>query len=764
MKRIFVFALFGITCHVFSQFSINGTIKSESGEALVGANVVIKGLFKGDVTDQNGSYEIENLNAGNYEVVASFIGYQDLSEVVELSGNSILNFSLKPEEIMAEEIIVKGIRAGKDAPVPQTILERKTIQNVYNGEHPVFFIGDLSPSVYTESESGTSFANYGSMRLRGLDQKRINITLNGIPLNDMIDHGVYFSNFTDIANSFESVEIQRGVGTSSNGVASYAGSMNFESINLQKQDAGSVFQLGYGSYNSSRLNVQVNSGMINDKWAFHGSFNRIYSDGYKDNTQTEAYSYFFSGGYFGSKHTFKINAFDARAKNGLGYEAVDLATIKSDPTFNPLNENDVDDFGQQFAQLQHIYKHNKNLYLVNSLYFNGAGGDFPWGYIDSILIQYNYPLTNRHYGIISNIHYSGIENLDLNGGIHAYTFRRNNLEQVSPDFKNPYYDEKSTKDEISAFLRVRYQVNKLSLHGDVQFRNAILNIYPDYNFLALKDDGKLEKTWTFINPKVGLVYYISEGSNIYASVGYMGREPRKVDILGGYGLYDVETYDTLRKGIDFLHESVMDYEVGIKRYTNNYSTSINFFYMNFTNGILESGETIEFGSKVRSNVPESYRTGVEISMNYSPTEKLLFILNGMYMKSGIKEFRFSSDSITTKGLKPILSPETILNGTVNYSVTKNLKLDLSAKYVSESYITLANDEEFTLPSFFLINGRINLKFLKKHTFSLEINNITSAEYYTNGSPVDTNGDWVDDAPGYFVNAPINFFGTFTFCF
>ncbi|MDZ7689611.1 MAG: TonB-dependent receptor plug domain-containing protein [Balneolaceae bacterium] len=234
-------------------------------------------------------------------------------------------------------------------PIVQSIVRQRELEQVYNGEQPVFYLEDLTPAIFSYSESGTRLANYGSMRLRGMAQERINMTLNGVPLNDMIDHGVFFSNFTDISNSFESVQVQRGVGTSSNGVASYAGSINFESVNINDREKGGQVELGLGSFDSYRMNTSLSSGMINDKWSLYGSYSRILSDGYRYNTSTNAYSFFFSGGYFGEKDMIKINAFDARSKNGLGYSAVAKSDLQNDPRTNYLNENDKDDFGQRLG-------------------------------------------------------------------------------------------------------------------------------------------------------------------------------------------------------------------------------------------------------------------------------------------------------------------------------------------------------------------------------------------------------------------------------
>ncbi|MGD2034568.1 MAG: TonB-dependent receptor, partial [Bacteroidales bacterium] len=639
LRKLFLLLLLLAASRVFSQQRIHGTVTdAETGEVLVGATVRTEDGGAGTITDEQGFYAIV-IPAGSAPVlIIQFVGYE--TERLRTEGNAEVHVFLQPGQLL-EEVVVRGVRAGDGSPIVHSTLRKKEIEAVYRGQHPIYILSDLTPGIYTESESGTTFGNYGTMRLRGLEQKRINFTLNGVPLNDMIDHGVYFSNFTDIANSFETVQVQRGVGTSSTGAASYAGSVNFESVNLERQPAGAELQLGYGSYNSARINGRFNTGMLNDRWAFHGNYSRLYSDGYKDHTGTKAYSFFFSGAYFGEKDVVKINAFDARSRNGLGYEPVSEEILEEYPAYNPLDENDKDDFGQQFVQLQHIHTFTPEISLVSSLYYNGAGGDFLWGWRDSTgtLEQYNYPLKNDHVGFMSDIHYNVFEKLQFSGGFHIYTFRRNNLEQVSPDFANPYYDEHSRKNEFSAFAKLSYRLGRLTLMGDVDVRYAVLTITPDFGFLGIAPDEDLKKTWFFINPRAGISYAFSSRANVFASIGKTSREPTKTDILGGWGLYDAAAYADLREGIDFVHEQVMDVEFGFRHHSSGLKADINGFYMRFKDGILPTGETIEFGSQVRTNIPESYRTGIEFLVDYRPVDALRLSANAGYLYSRISELR-----------------------------------------------------------------------------------------------------------------------------
>jgi len=407
-------------------------LDASTREFLPGANIYLPKYETGDATDANGQFSI--LAEEGDSIVVSFVGYETIRTILR-DGMMIY---LEPELSM-EELIIRGVRASATDPVSQSTLSRSDIREVYNGEQPIFMLENLTPAVFSFSESGTRLANYGSMRLRGMAQERINFTLNGIPLNDMIDHGVFFSNFTDLGNSFESIQVQRGVGTSPNGVASYAGSVNFESINLEQTERGGELSLGAGSFDSYRMNASVASGKINDKWAFYGNYNRILSDGYRYNTFTDAYSFFFSGAYFGEKDLIKINAFEGRSQNGLGYLAVADTDLRQDPRTNYLNPNDTDNFGQQLIQLQHIRTFNEQLSLNSSVYYGGASGDYFFSYDGANgLEQINYPLQNRHYGLMSTLHIEQ-QDWEVSTGIHAYLFDRVNEESFSPDFENPYY-------------------------------------------------------------------------------------------------------------------------------------------------------------------------------------------------------------------------------------------------------------------------------------------------------------------------------------
>ncbi len=740
-----LFSLF-IYSQGFSQTISGYVYDAETNEPLVGANVVQLSTQSGTATRLDGSFELRVEEGILLQI--SFIGFKTI-EVEAFDGMEVF---LEPT-ISMEQLIIRAVRAEDTEPVTQSTISRAEIQAEYNGEQPVFYLEELTPSIVSYSESGTKLVNGGFMRLRGISQERINFTLNGVPLNDMIDHGVFFSNFTDISGSFESVQVQRGVGTSANGVASYAGSVNFESVNLENKKRGATIENGIGSFNTSRMNASVSSGMIDNSWSFYGNFSKIQSDGFRDNTSTDAYSFFFSGAYFGEKDLVKINAFEARSKNGLGYAAVAESDLEVDQTVNYLNENDKDDFGQRLLQIQHTRLFSDDFSTTSSLYYGGASGDYFFTYQDGAsLAQINYPLRNDHYGLMINGKLN-VSNLELNTGIHVYQFDRTNEESIAPDFANPYYLETSTKKEGSWFGRADWRTEKLLVTGDLQVRTMNLSIQPDYDFLGINPEGEIQKEWTFINPRVGFTYWFNNNISSYLSVGRTGREPTRIDVFGGFSLLN-SNYNEAR-GDNFNPEYVTDIEAGFKVNYQTVALAANLFYMDFTDEIAPIGQVLDFGVQERRNIENSYRAGLELDWTYIPIRELTYSGNAMLMTAEIESFT-DGDGNTFENVTPILTPEVIINQRLKYIIGNGFTVGISARYLGESYLALSNNQEDIVPSSFVLDSNVGFSF-KNAELKLQVNNLLDETYYTSGALVDVDFDGVNDDQGYFVNAGRNFF-------
>ncbi len=771
MKRhihLIFLSLFFTCSFLYAQQTVTGVVRdSETNEALFGVNIYLPQYKAGTTTDQTGYFRLKVPKVGTM-IQFSFVGYR--TREISYDGSATLEIALKPETNL-EEIVIKAIRAENEAPVAQTTIDRKKIQEEYVGQDATFVLANTIPSVVAYSESGTNFSNYSQFRLRGIDQSRVNITLNGVPLNDMIDQGVFFSNFTDFSNNVQSVQVQRGVGTSTNGTASYAGSISFESIELKDDKPSADIQLTGGSFDTYRASIGVKTGILKNRTAFYSRFTTFTSDGYKYHSGTKSYSFYASGGYFGENDLIKFTTFIGRSQNGLAYAPVAISDIKQDPKTNYINENDRDNFGQQFFQMQHTHLFDDQLSLVSSLYYGGAGGDYPAGYYetDSIytagqnppyytvdrLVQINYPLTNRHFGVMSNVNFtSDNQKLSIHGGLHAYTFHRNDQQAIIPDYKHPYYDEHSRKDEVSLFGKANYRLGDWNIYGDLQFRTLKLTINPDDGYLPGESD--VVKKWTFINPRVGLTYNLDNTKNLYVSFGRSGREPTKVDILGGFELNASNLSSVLSDAVK--PEFVNDLEGGLTFNYPNLTGQLNLFYMKFTDEIAPIGKYVPEGFiQLRKNVPSSYRRGIELDFNWLINRQLTFGGNTTFMQSQIKTYAPSDDPNVYHDVQPALSPQWMANGTINYHFLHRFDIGLTGKYLGESYQEPTNNEAFKMPAFFVMDAKISVAFGKGHSFDFYLNNIFDKLYFTNGAPVDIDYDGTFDEPGYFVQPPRNFY-------
>lgn len=753
--------------HTYSQNTVYGLVTdAETHQPLPGVNIYTDKGAIGTITNNEGSFTLKIPQYLSL-ILFSYVGYR--TDSILWNGEKEIHMSLQPS-INLEEIVILAIRADTDAPVAKVDINRKDIEAIYVGQDVEYVLENTSPSIISYSESGTNFSNYGQFRLRGIDQSRINITLNGMPLNDMIDQGVFFSNFTDFSNNVQTVQVQRGVGTSSNGTASYAGSVNFESIKISEEKPSADIELAGGSFGTYRASGSVGTGLMQNKMSFYSRFSAFNSGGYRHHTSTKSYSFYASGGYFGKRDLVKFTSFAGRSKNGLAYMPVGISDIEKDPKTNYVNENDIDDFGQWAFQLQHTHLFNNQWSLASTAYVSGAGGDFPATFmsfdtlyqpgtppykIEERLVQINYPLTNRHYGLISNLNYTSRNNrLSMHGGLHLYTFRRNNYESLMPDEANPYYHEKSKKDELSFFTKAIYGINRFKLYGDLQFRTLSLSIIPDKNLLP--DEADIVKNWTFINPRIGVSYKLDRSKSLFISWGHNGREPTKIDILGGFQLNSSNLPSVISEAVK--PEFVEDIEAGIQLHSQALQGQINLFYMFFKDEIAPIGEYVPEGFiQLRKNVPSSFRRGAEVDLKWKISTAFDLDGNATFMQSRIKEYAPDGDVQVYYDVQQPLSPEWMFTTNITYHFLSGFSATIGGRHVGDSYQEPTNDPRFTMPAFFVANARISYAFGKGHVVDIFLNNIFNTRYYTYGAPVDNDWDGAYDEPGYFVQPPRNAF-------
>ena len=633
-----------------------------------------------------------------------------------------------------DEVVVT-YQAGKQTPVTFQNLDLKEIKEKSTGQEPSFLFSE-KPSMTSYSDAGNS-QGYSYLRLRGIDQTRINITLDGVPLNEPEDQGAYFSNYPDILNSVGRLQIQRGVGTTKNGVASYGGSIQLFSPNLN-DSAKTTFGLGYGSFNSLRVFGEYNSGVKNRK-ALYARASHIYSDGYKYNSFNNSQSVFLSGGLFYDKSTWKLNILAGQQQNGMAWIGVSDSLINDDRRNNANTEQEKDRFMQCLVQLQNYWQINYLSAIQSSVYYTFLKGDYDFDLNNYIGLPstdelYNYAVRSNLTGFFTNYTFSK-KRFNWTTGFHGNVYDRRHT--GSEKAMGRLYRNTGYKNEVSTFTKADYTFHRFTFFADMQYR------YVNFDY-----DGSValqKMSWRFFNPKAGLSVAINPGSTVYYSIGGTGREPTRNDMFGGEDdlLADNSGHPVL-SGTDA--EYVINHELGFRYKKNRLDFNLNLYYMDFDNEIVLDGKFGPNGLALTNNVEQSIRTGIELSVAYDLSKHFALINNSSFNYSRIKEQK--------ETFSPILTPPVIINQEAVYTAGR-LSIALSARYQHRSYIDFANSE--TVNGYFLLNSRASYR-VKGFLYSLFVNNITNTQYFNHGY-VD-----FDESRKSFVQAPVNFYTSVQYSF
>lgn len=644
-------------------------------------------------------------------------------------------------------------------PVTQTTVTKATVERLYIGQDVQYVLERTVPSVISYSESGTAVSNYGTFRLRGIDQTRVNVTLDGVPLNDMIDQGVFFSNMGDLMNGMASVQVQRGTGLSTNGTASFAGAVGLTSPSLSlygdaRKPMANV-QFSGGSFNMLRGSAAVRTGSIDSSVNMYARFTTLSTDGYRRHTGTTANSAHVAARWQDATNTnsLQLTGLWGRTQNELGYYPVPKVLADADPRTNLNDSADVDDFGQHLMSLAYQHVLDENAVVSATAYMGGAGGDFFTGFRDTTgLTLLNYPLENRHYGAMARIDVRKGD-FTLRAGLHAYTFRRRNWETVAPEFNRPYYDDRTTKNELSGFTRAEYELGGLSFLADVQVRSVSMSFSAPS--MLVVTETLPEHRWTFVNPRVGARYALSSESDIYASFGRTSREPTRFDLLGGTQITDANL-PVLRTPNTVRPEHVNDLELGFRAASEDFSLDVTAFAMFFTDEIAPIGPYIDqLFVQLRKNVESSRRLGLEVMSTVRLHRKLQAEIAATLMTSNVARFapeNIGLDTVFTN-VTPILTPSAQVLATLRYQPLDQLSIEAGVRYISSSFTDLTNAAGLVLPEVVDMNARLWWNVAGEHRIGVMANNLLDRMIVTNGG---STFDGTSTVPTYFVQAGRNF--------
>lgn len=704
-----------------AALAVNGQVRDAVSHAPVeGVVVQMIGTTVGTLTDSTGRFRLDAGTGARLRFTR--LGYAPLELRVPDTGE--LHVLLVPSARALEGVTIAALRAegaAGRAPITQRVVTRDALDAQYSGQEMPLLLTDL-PSMTSYADNG-AYSNYTYMRLRGIDQTRINITLDGVPLNDAEDQGVFFSNFPDFGNSLESVQIQRGIGTSSQGTAPYAGSINFESIALARAPRGGELQVSRGSFDTNRGSVEWQSGPIADRFAAYGRLSSQRTDGFRHHSGNRSEGGFLSAGYFGERATVKLTAFSGVSRNQESYLASPADVIAVDPRHNPLTEAERDRFTQSLVSLAATRRVGSTATLATTLYTVGAGGNY------DVLIEdalWNFNLHSRMTGGFAT--WSAQRGrVALSAGVHGNDYARDHSLFIRPDFATRLYLNTGHKSEVSTFAKVAYEAGDVTLFGDLQGRRVWYRYEPD----AGAGVAERHIDWAFLNPRVGATWRLTPAVAAYAFVGENGREPTRNDMFAGFDNIDTTNADFVGPLSRVRPERVRDSEVGLTYRTPALDLGVNLYAMDFRNEITPIGALSYIGLPLRKNVRESYRRGVEADARYRVTSRLLLAGNLTLSRNRIAEYTDDATGQTYRDVAPLLTPAVVSNQSAELSLGRAFTVTLNGRYLSRSFLANTSDRRFVTPAAYAMDAGIAWR-MGEVTLLTQVRNVTNARMYTGG--------------------------------
>ena len=596
-----------------------------------------------------------------------------------------------------ERVLVTAIRASETAPISQKTIPAVAIrQRQFGQDVPLLLVG-AAPAMTAHTETGTNWG-YSYLRLRGMDQTRINITIDGIPLNDMEDQVLYFANFADLMSSVQSVQVQRGVGTSSAGTASFAGSVNFETMPVAQRRPGGDFQLQLGSFGARRISASAASGLTGpgSRFAVQGRFGVLQTDGYRDHAGVAGGSALIGAGYFGDRNILKLTALAGILSDTLAYVGATLDELRTNRRYNPLAPDERDRFGQQMVALAYTRLMSDATTINTTVYRNSASGSYDYFYLPD---RYRFNLAHTWYGVTSAVnHQQGA--LRLFAGVNANDYQRAHRGYQQPS--TTLYDNTGHKSDLSAFLKASYDVGRVRWFADLQGRHAEFRYEPDAN--AGITGRSID--WNFLNPKGGVTVSLGSGVTAFASYGATTREPARSDLFAGDDDLNATNVGDYGDFTRVRPETVRDFEAGFTLARARYDLSANVYSMDFRNDIARIGAPTASGAVLRRNVGESYRRGFEADAAWRATSRLTLGGNVAWSTNRIRQFTDSSRGtpVVRRNVEPLLTPRFMSTQRADFSLAKSLTLGAEGRYQSQAFLDNTSSGDRVLPAYYVLDA------------------------------------------------------------
>ncbi len=774
---------------------IKGRVTDMNSVPLAGAAITIENSNIGVISDTDGNYELSGLKDGVYNLRFSFLGYESVSRKVVLKGEIILNVTLLEMAFLTDNVTVSSTRAGEHSPLAYSTIDKELIRKHNSGSDMPYLLS-LTPSLVETSEAGNGIG-YTSLRIRGTDGNRINVTIDGIPLNDPESQQVFWVDLPDLASSVENIQVQRGAGTSTNGAGAFGATISVQTSNPQNEPFAEV-NSSAGSFNTFKNVVSAGSGLLGGKFALQMRYSDIKSDGYIKRTGSDHRSAYINGVMRTSRSLLKANIILGEEHTGIGWWGVPKEMLSIDRRYNPAGEytdnegnihyysNESDNYVQNHFQLIYTLKINNQFSFNTALHYTMGRGYYEEYRQDQSLADYGISsfsigdssitstdmvrrkwLSNDFYGAVYSLKYKNdrVEAV-AGGGMNLYLGDHfgnitwmSNAGSTEKDYR--WYLNKSRKGEISLYGKVNYSLSDItSVFGDMQYRHVF------YKMTGIDDDLKSidqKHNFDFFNPKAGLFFSISSAQDAYISFSVANREPTRIDFKEASG----------DPGATPESETLYDTEVGYTLRSGKSSFAANLYGMIYKNQLVPTGELSDVGYSIMTNVPKSYRAGIELiatvrlsevinwNLNMTVSRNKILNFTEHYIEYDTTDWSYSNVRKELGEVNIAYSPSFTGTSDLSFRISKQIGTHFISKFVGRQFIDNTMDPGRDLDPYFVNNLRIDynpvLRNIKGVEIQLLVNNIFNNLYESNGY----GGNWYENGiekswSYFFPQAGINY--------
>lgn len=773
----------------WAQHRLSGVVRDAvTNETLVNATVRLDARNRYGVTDALGHFTFENVPAGPVNLLVTYVGYEAHEQLVTVPADGLVEVHLQPAAILTEAVVVQATRATGKTPTTYTNIGKEKIE-AQNFGQDVPFLLNWTPSVVTTSDAGTGIG-YTGIRIRGSDPTRINVTINGIPYNDAESSGTFWVDIPDIASSAQSIQVQRGVGTSTNGAGAFGATINLQT-NVRRDEPYAEVSNALGSFNTRKHTFTFGTGLLNNHFVVDGRLSRIYSDGFIDRAYSDLKSYYFSAGFYSEKSMLKAITFGGTEETYQSWYGVPESRLNNDTeammitamnegwndeqtnnllqsnsrTYNPyLYKNQVDNYRQDHYQLHFSHQPADAVTITSALHYTPGKGYYEEYRYANDLSDYGLPdiildddgnsadndtitstdlirrrwLDNDFYGLTWSVNYDE-GNWNLVGGGAWNRYDGDHFGEIlwtqagAVVYEHPYYFNNGDKRDFNVYAKANYQFsNRLNAFADVQYRKVTYVVSGIENELnPVSVDAKFD----FLNPKAGLTFSLTDASQLYASYAVAHREPVRDDFL------DFE-------GSDPEPEKLQNIEIGYRGTGPRHTLQANYYLMQYTNQLVLTGEVNDVGAFVRTNAGNSYRMGIELQGMAKFGEKLLWNANLTLSRNKIEEYRelledygadFSEYNLVEnvhRDTDIAFSPSVIAGSSLSFLPFRGADVTLLSKYVGKQYLDNTSNDARSIDAYLVNDLRLTYSwrpsFAREINFSFLVNNILDEEYESNG--------------------------------